>query len=441
MKTFRIMLVKELKSMLRDPKIIIAMLLVPLVLTAIMYGAMIGLMGQVAEEARRKGGTLVLVDEDHGNWTAYIVKTLRGHGYRIINASSTGNARRIIQSENALGGIVIPRGFSEDLTMLRPARITVLAAVKSISIISFTRTGKVMGIVEELSSEITRRITASRGIPENFTSKPIESSILVIFKNKVVTTSDIGALIGGLVLLVILVPILVMILSGFIAQLSATSIAVEKEEKMLETLLSLPLSRTQLIAAKVVASAIVGFLGVIIYGGLYVWFYSSMAGLGSGAGASSTFSGLFSIAGEVIGPYTLTALFIGLVGLVLLILGLAILLSLFVEDVRSAQIVSGYIIAPLTILILVSMFIDPAAMTPSTRLAVALIPMINIGMIIPYGFIGDTLSITTAVASTLVYASIVIWYTARVVSTEKIFTMRLFKRRRRGGRGRSLFKR
>ncbi len=428
MKTFKIILVKELKSMIRDPKIIIAMIIVPLILTGIMYAAMIGFMGQVAREAEKKGGSLVLVDMDHGNWTGTVKELLKMNGYRLINASSLDEAWRILGSSNALGALVIPKGFSENLSSIKPAHISVYTVIRSISILSFTRSGKVMEAVTILSKNLTLIVTTRHGVPKEFVEKPVDARLAILLKNKLLETRDVEAVIGGLITTVIIIPILVMILSGFIAQLSATSMAVEKEEKMLETLLSLPLSRTQLIAAKITAAAIIGFLGVLVYGGLYIWFFSSLTTVGSSTSTSVVTAGISALY-SIIGPYTITGLFIALIGLVLFILGLAILLSLFVEDVRSAQIVSGYIVFPLAILVFISMFIDPVSMDQTTRLIVAAIPMINVGLIIPYGFIGDYSSIIVAVASSLVYAGIVIWFTGRVVSTEKVFTMRLFKKK------------
>ncbi len=429
MKTFRIILVKEIKSMIRDPKIIIAMIIVPLILTGIMYAAMAGFMGQVAEEARKKGGTIILVDLDHGNYTSIIKKLLEKNGYRLINASTPEEARKqLLSRKDVLGALVIPSGFSENLSSLKPVHVKVYTVIRSISILSFTKSGKVLDAVATLSKNLTLIVAAKRGIPAQFIEKPIENDLVVIIKDNVLPTKSLDTIIGGLIIAVIAIPILVLILSSFIAQLSATSIAVEKEEKMLETLLSLPLSRTQLVAAKVAAAAIVGFLGVLVYGGLYMWFFASTTGMSASTTGSAVTAGISALY-SIIGPYTLVSLFIALIGLVLFILGLAILLSLFVEDIRSAQIVSGYIVFPLALLVFISMFIDPASMPYTTRLALAAIPMINVGLVIPYGFIGDYSSIIVVVVSSLLYAGIVIWYTGRVVSTEKIFTMKLFRKK------------
>jgi ABC-2 type transport system permease protein len=416
--------------MIRDPKILISMIIVPLILTGIMYAATVSFVGQVAREAARKGGIIIVVDMDHGNWTSYALKMLEKQGYRIVQAGNVSEAVWMAEETNVLGVIVFPHGFSNNITRLKPGHIVVYSPIRSISMLAVTSAGRIQAATRIIENNITSRIIVMHGLPVNFTRQPLRENRIVILKNRLIETREsIDAIIGPLIMSVIMIPILVIVLAGFIAQLSATSIAVEKEEKMLETLLSLPMSRGQLIAAKITASAIVGLIGLAAYLGMLGWYFASLMSVGStssGVSIGSIFSGLL----DAVGSYTIISLIATLTGLVILILGLSILLALFVEDVRSAQLVSAYVITPLAFLVFIALIIDPLQIGSTGRIIVSLIPMVNAGFIIPTGYIGDYISPTIAMISTFTYAGIVIWFASRIISTEKIFTIRLFKRKK-----------
>lgn len=434
MRTLKLILIKELKSMIRDPKILIAMILAPILITGILYGIVIGLSQQMAAELRKTGGTVILVDLDKGNWSTRVREIIEEEGYRVIEAGGVDEAIDMLRKSDTLGVIVVPKGFSDNITSLKPARLETITAIRGLSMLALMKTGKIGYVVSSLSENITGIILEERGIPRNFTEGAVQSESMVLLKNNIIQAEDAHAIIGGIMMTSIMIPIIILILAGLIAQLSATSIAVEKEEKMLETLLSLPLNRMHLIAGKILASAIVGLIGLVLYGGLITWYFSSLAGMGGGTASSTGVSTVLSSIMDAVGGFTITALMVSMIGLVLFVLGIAILLALFAEDVRSAQIVSSYITMPLVFMLFVVLFIDVSSMPQTTRLVLAFIPMVNTMLIIPLGYIGDTTSITIAMFSTLAYSVVIMWVAARMITTEKVFTLRLFKRRRKGFR-------
>ncbi len=436
MKTLKLILIKELRSMIRDPKILIAMIIVPVVLTAIMYGAMIGFIGQTAREALTMKGVAAVYDEDHGNWSKYIIDEMNKIGVETISVNSEEELLETIRNNRALlGGIVIPKGFSENISSAKPAKIYVYTVVRSINVLALTRMSRLPTLINNIGRNLTLRVVSEKGVSEEFVRKGVKSVGIAMFKDRMVYGTDMEALIGSLVMVSIFVPLIVLILSSFIAQLSATSIAVEKEEKMLETLLSLPLSRLQLIAGKILASVIIGFIGLILYGGLFAWYFTAVPSAASGGESGVN---ILSALSNVIGGSVLSSMIASLVGVVLFVLSLAILLALFVEDVRSAQIISGYVVLPLGIAIFLALFVDPASMSQSSRIALSLIPLVNIGFIVNMGFIGDYLSLTLIPVSNLLYAGLMMYIASRIISTERVFTMKLFRRR---GRYRGLFRR
>ena len=63
----------------------------------------------------------------------------------------------------------------------------------------------------------------------------------------------------------IFVPIILMMIIIYSSQMVISAIAMEKQNKTLETLLTVPIPRTSIVTAKMLAAGIVGLLSAVIY--------------------------------------------------------------------------------------------------------------------------------------------------------------------------------
>ena len=76
LKGFTTILVKELKELMRDPKILIGMIVLPLIMFPVL-GLVMGYAAQTATEAQR--ATILVVDNDNGNMESSICRLLEYH--------------------------------------------------------------------------------------------------------------------------------------------------------------------------------------------------------------------------------------------------------------------------------------------------------------------------------------------------------------------------
>jgi len=432
-KAFTRILIKELKSMIRDPKIIVAMIITPFILVGIMYAVMLFSFQQAVEEATEQGGTVVLLNNDHGYWAGDFIEFLRENGYKVVEATNRDELAKLVQNREVLGGIVIPQDFTANITRNRTAYLELYVYLASPSIAYYGSRARIDGIVYSYSRNLSDRLAEAIGIDPSYMSSPVSSTYTVLLRDKVVKVSNLGEIASVLILASMMVPLVSLVLASFLVQLTATSIAVEKEEKMFETLLSLPISRFGLILAKITAVVIVGLIGVSLYGSVLLWYFQAVTSLSSTAGASQpgmSSVSVFSSIAEIYGSQNLMLLVLALLGFVLFILALSMILALFAEDVRSAQMITGYIIMPIAILMFVNMFLDVSTLPATTKCVLALIPIANTGFISSFIFMGENLLVYLAVVSSITYALITIYMASRLVSTEKVFTLRLFRRRR-----------
>ena len=67
LKGFQTILIKELKELIRDPKILIGMIVLPIVIFPV-FGLVLGYAVESAQEQAQRA-TLLVVNNDGGNWS------------------------------------------------------------------------------------------------------------------------------------------------------------------------------------------------------------------------------------------------------------------------------------------------------------------------------------------------------------------------------------
>ena len=151
----------------------------------------------------------------------------------------------------------------------------------------------------------------------------------------------------------IVTPIAITIIIVMAMQLAATSVASEKEEKTLETLLSLPINRFTILMGKLFGSVIVALIGAIAYLIGFIYYMGSIFTLvPTEIGVDLVELGLAP------SPVGYVLMGISLFVSLLSALALAVVISAFTEDVRSAQAIVGYIYPVIFIPMFLLMYLD-----------------------------------------------------------------------------------
>jgi len=146
-----------------------------------------------------------------------------------------------------------------------------------------------------------------------------------------------------------MVPIIIMIIIMMVGSIVISSMGSEKENKTLETLLTLPIRRTSIVTGKIIAAAIVG----LVYGAAYM--------VGMSFYMTNMMNPLSSVAGDVslsdLGiALTMTDYAILMLSMFLAIvcaLGICMILGAFAKNYKSAQTMT----MPLSIMAMLPMFV------------------------------------------------------------------------------------
>ena len=401
-------IVKELKELLRDPKILIGMIVVPLVMFPILGFVIRGAMEST--EQRIQNLQVGFADFDHDELGQNLSAFLNGiPGVRLINisASSVDEAVEFLKTQtNATDLVVIPSGATNNITEGVPAIFEVysvfsgaggLSEVAGSSVVAeylrlFTR-------LESPDPFITRSKSIIKGEPTNVSPN-------VLFS---IMYSQVFAL-----------PVTISILLVFSMQIAATSVASEKEEKTLETLLSLPIGRFTILAGKLAGSIIVaaaGAVAILIGFSYYMGAFTVLSGPGGQVDLAS-----IGLAPTPIGYLVLgVSVFMSLISA----LALAIIISAFSEDVRGAQSIVGYLYVLIMLPMFVVMFAGYNTLPITLKIVLFAIPYTHPMLAAQATITGDYSTAFLGVAYVAIFTIALLYAAAKLFATEKILTAKL----------------
>jgi ABC-2 type transport system permease protein len=426
LKGFRNILVKELKELIRDPKILIGFIIIPLILFPAL-GAVLGYAQQSAIE-QAQGANILVLNNDGGNWSQTLIAYLEAANAKIsvLNNVSPQKAvdQGLLAQYNSTQFLEIPFGFSENITRHFNENASIIATVNVYGEFS------IGGIFSSIGSAGTSTLVYS------FNRVVAPDAVLTtqssIIKGEIQANVDPSALAAVLLSQSIILPVTIMILLTYAMQIAATSVAMEKEEKTLETLLTVPVDRFAILMGKLSSSAIVAGVGAVAYlvGYSYV-LGSAFSGVSATAGSSIDLVKL----GLVPSPLGYTLLGISLFVTLLAGLALAVIMSAFAENVRGATALVGYVYPLIFIPSMALIYLDVNTLPLAVKAVLFAIPFSQPVIASKAVITGDYLTAGLGIIYVTVFTIIVMYLASRLFATEKILTTKLRFRRRGFGRG------
>ncbi len=421
---FKLLLEKEIKDLLRDPKMIIGMIVLPIIMFSVM-GYTMKVSFTAIKEAALKPRVAVL-DFDGGEMAQMLIKLLEstpGAKVEVLDVSSINEALSIAQEKDLPVIMVIPEEFTESINSGIQAKVEIYTIFKSLSMAEMGKASTPTSVVRFLNDYLVNEFI-KKAFPDrdpNSVLNPIISIRYSIIKGKVVNVPP-EAIMGIIQSQSMTMPLTVMMVLVFAMQIAATSIAIEKEEKTLETLLTLPVNRLSILASKLLGSVIVAAIGSSVYLIGYTYYISSVTSF-------NEFTGVQVPSAEALG-LTITPLGFMLLGISLFLaitssLAMAITVASFTEDVRSAQTVVGYLYIPVFIPSFILMFIDIKSLPIHLQFILYAIPFTHPILATKAAILEDYMTIILGIIYVLALTIAILYITAKLFTTEKILTMRI----------------
>lgn len=423
LKGFGNILVKELKELIRDPKILLGMIIVPLIMFPIL-GAVMNFSVQSAQEQAQKA-TILVMNNDGGNWSQDFITTLNS-SMRVFISNYTNPQDVVNRDElsecNTTQLIEIPPDFSANMTQHVSGNKNITALVKIYSV--FSSAGVFEGIGSSMIDVFIDRF--NRQLAPNMVREEKSS----IIKGQIEEGVDPAQLSALMISQAIAMPITIMILLTYSMQIAATSVAMEKEEKTLETLLTLPVDRFSILMGKLSGSIVVAGVAAIAY---MIGFNYYMGSFTSAIPAGTNLD-LVSL-GLVPSLFGYLLLGISLFVALLSALAMAVILSAFAEDVRSAQSLVSYVYPFLFIPSFILMYVDINALPLAVKVALYAIPYSHPIIASRAVTMGDYWTAVWGIVYVSIFTLVIMYVASRLFATEKVLTAKLkFKGLRKRGK-------
>jgi ABC-2 type transport system permease protein len=421
MKRFTNLLKKEIKELVTKQ------LIISLAFTILLFN----FIGQVSKKEVQKAigvQTISALDEDGSAGSQALLKGLESARFKILDQSGKTKEQAI---ETAKAGeskllLVIPKGFGDSLTELKPSEIETYSFMRSFSLIGARGQVVVGGVISALNNVLSNNFLKDK-LPEfdpQSLKNPIKSKDYVIVRDRMAEGSA-GMVAGLISQQSLLIPVVLMMIVMYSSQMVISAVAMEKQNKTLETLLTVPIKRTSIITAKMLAAGLVGLISAAVY---MFGFKGFVGGIGEEAARAGVQAGGAAIMRQL-GLYFNTTgyviLGVSLFLAILVALALAMILGVLAEDFRSAQ----NMIMPLMFMVMIpyfiSLFADINTVSLPIKIFILVIPFSHPFLVSQNLYLGNWGMIAGGLAYMLVVFVGLTIFAARVFSSDKILTMKL----------------
>jgi sodium transport system permease protein len=343
---------KELRDMLRDKRTIRSMIIIPVVAMPLIIVGIGTLVAHLEGEAKKQPSKVMVRG---GEDSPKVMAALRNDADIKIDPYQTDAKQEV--SDKKIGALVVlPPGFDSVLSSNKPAQVSIGYYENDDK--SELAKERLQQFFDGYRDKIARDALSARGMPTNLLEPfKVEAS------NIAPPAKVSAAAIGGWILYMVII----FSFSGAMYPAMDTT-AGEKERGTLETILSSPVSRTDLVLGKflmvMTASVVTTALSLTSMGASLAW-----AGRSAGAGADAAFKLSFD-------PSSIVAIVILLVPLAVLFAVVEIAVALLAKSYREAQ----TYVSPLMFLVIVPAIIGAL---PGVELnwKTALIPILNVSLV------------------------------------------------------------
>ncbi len=427
MKKFTNLLLKEIREL------ITLQLVISLLFTLVLFYFM-GQMSKREVSRAVSAQKISALDLDNSQFSQELIAGLQSARIKVETMKGKTKEQAIDSAKTSDSNLlfIIPEGFGESISEFKVKEIETYTFLRSFSL--GARNANILRpIISALNNHLSNNFLQKKipGSDPNDLKNPIKSKDFVIVKNKMAEGS-VSAIAGFLSAQLLFVPVILMMIIIYSSQMVISAIAMEKQNKTLETLLTVPISRASIITAKMLSAGLVGLISAAIY---MIGFRRFIGGLDPDMRASSQVINVIQKLGLSFTTNSYLILGISLFFAILCALAMATILGVLAEDFRSAQ----GLVMPMIFLVMIPYFIsilfDINSLSLPAKILVLAIPFSHPFLTTQNIFLQNYSAIFYGMLYMLAVFVILVAIAARIFSTDRILTMKL-----RWGRKRPVIK-
>ena len=400
---------KELKELLTPATFI------PIIVIAAIYGSMGGSINEIQKEAAEPP-IIGIINEDNSSLSNVVNIMLETNAKVVFNSTSSDDIELGLETLNEQQGvalIVIDKNFTSRITNEEKGNLEIYWIMKGAGVLDSISSSGVEFLLNVINTNISEQLIKSNtSINASVILMPTQRIETTYFKGKEFKGLSPNNIVNMLSSQSILIPIIMMMIIIMAGGIVITSMALEKENKTLETLLTLPVKRTSIVSGKIIASAIIGLLLALIY---MVGMSYYLQGLSQGSSVLSKYNLVLNTQGFIIVGISL---FMSLIAA----LALCMLLGTFAKNYKSAQTLTF----PVTMLALIPMFItlfmDFDTLPLAGKIFIFAIPFSHPMMASRALIFGDYTLVFSGIAYSAIFAIVTISIVVWIFNTDRILT-------------------
>jgi len=420
MKKFLVLLKKEIMELL-TPQVI-----APLLITVALFGILGNVVGREQKKADQPK-TITVVDYDQTPLSDTLIDVFSKNNLKVESNTEKTELDKIIsnaQVREDTAVVIIPSGFEQSVLSLSPKQIEVYNLVHNFSLMGIKDFASIAAGIGAVNNAVSNQLIAAGNVGDPTILKmPVQANNYVVVGDKKANTSP-EQVMGFIQSQTAFIPIILFIVIVFASQMIATTIAQEKENKTLETLLTTPVNRKYIVISKMAGAGIIALASSIIYMfGMKNYLNDVSGGAMSQAGVG--ISEAVKELGLVFSPESYIYLGISLFFCILGALAISLILGAFAEDVKSVAGLTSPLMVLVAIPYFVTMFLDINTVSPVLRYIIYAIPFSHPFLAAPNLFLGNYTSVIYGIIYQAVFFIIFVLIAAKIFSTDKIVTMKL----------------
>lgn len=399
---------KEIRETFRNPRYLIFTILFPLIIFPAI-GYVYSFSFQAFRE-RVATATVLIIDNDGDSLSNIFIQYLND----TLRIRTVLGSEEDINSTGYLATIVIPEDFTEKLMNQESVNVEIYTRMGSLS---FTSMGIVTfgdTLIDRFENFLREELLNQSGLDPEFFNQMILTRDYVYVEewDRTVTSEQLNSL----AFQIYFVPWLIFGLIISILQVSAAMLSEEKEYKTLETLLTLPINRKVLALEKIIGSMIVSLAATASYAiGFIIYIYF---------GAEIFFVTFPEF--QITLDLTVITLLLLLFFLTTLITGgLGLIISLFTQDTKTAESLSGGVSMPILFLVLMGSFIDISTLPAYVTAIYYSLPYPYLMKSFEYLLVGRIDIFILGIIVNLIWLATILFVLAKMFDSERLLTMKV----------------
>lgn len=407
------LLKKELREVLTVSSIVV------MVVMSFVYASIGKTVGSIEKEALKKP-LVAVVNLDKEGFGVTIERNITNFAEVVYAGENVEEGLKNLQQNGGTALLLIEQDFTSDIKSGEKGKIKVFWLLKGLGIADAISSTVFEKFCENVEDQVRTILMNQYGIENpQFVLDPIKKIDATFFNQRTfegISPSQLLNLTSSQTTMTSAVIMMLIIMAGSTV---ISSMGLEKENKTLETLMTMPVKRSYIVFSKILAATIAG----LVMAGIY------MVGLNSYM-KSFTISSAGSL-GLTLNGWDYVMIGISLFSALLCGIGMSMFLGIISKDFKSAQTMTFPLTALAIFSMLITMFKDFSSLSIPLKIVIFAIPFTHPMLSIRNLLFGNKLFVIYGCIYNVVLAIVLIVLITKVFNSDRLITGVSFRRLKR----------